>query len=79
MHHWGGTMKKISETAYRAGQDSLRYYFAKHHRRPAQIFVAALLLMKEIAFTLASIARGRRHEYYFHRKMLSRLMKPLDR
>ena len=79
MHHWGGTMKKISETAYRAGQDSLRYYFAKHHRRPAQIFVAVLLLMKEIAFTLASIARGRRHEYYFHRKMLSRLMKPLDR
>jgi GT2 family glycosyltransferase len=79
VHHWGGTMQKISELAYRAGQDSLRYYFAKHHRRPAQIFIAALLAMKELAFTLLSIARGRRGEYYFHRKLLARLMKPVDR
>ncbi|HQX12011.1 MAG TPA: glycosyltransferase family 2 protein [Thermoflexales bacterium] len=79
VHHWGGTMQKISELAYRAGQDSLRYYFAKHHRRPAQVFVASLLFLKEIAFTLLSIARGRRGEYYFHRKMLARLTKPVDR
>ncbi|MEO7705732.1 MAG: glycosyltransferase family 2 protein [Thermoflexales bacterium] len=79
IHHWGGTMKTISETAYRAGQDSLRYYFAKHHRRPAQVFVAALLAAKELALALASIARGRRTEYSFHRKLLSRLMKPVER
>jgi len=78
IHHWGGTMSTISETAYRAGQDSLRYYFAKHHLRPAQVFVASLLMMKEIAYTLMSIARGRRPEYYFHRNLLSRLMKPVD-
>ena len=78
VHHWGGTMRKVSQIAYQAGQDSLRYYFAKHHSWRAQFVISALLAAKELALTLAAIVRGRRNEYYFHRRLLARLTKPMD-
>jgi len=79
VHHWGGTMKRYSEVAYRAGQDSLRYYFVKHHGRGSRALVDALLRTKELVLTVVSFFRGRRSDYYFHRKLLARLFRPVDR
>ncbi len=78
VHHWGGTMRVVSQIAYQAGQDSLRYYFAKHHSRRAQFVITALLAAKQLALTLATVVRGRRNEYYFHRTLLTRLTKPVE-
>ena len=49
MHHWQGTSRSVSTLAYRAGQDSVRYYFRKHHGPLAAWAVQALLAGKEIS------------------------------
>src|SRR5690606_27754987 len=56
-HAWGGTRRQVSALAHQAGQDSLRYYFAKHHGRLAQAAIQAMLAGKEAALLLAALLR----------------------
>ena len=58
MHHWQGTSRSVSTLVYRAGQDSLRYYFRKHHGPLAGAAVQAMLAGKEAALLLASALRA---------------------
>jgi GT2 family glycosyltransferase len=78
MHHWQGTSRTVSTLAYRAGQDSLRRYFRKHHGRAAAWAVQLLLTGKETALLLASALRGDRAGVLLHREMLRRALAPLE-
>ncbi|MCL5995556.1 MAG: galactosyltransferase-related protein, partial [Chloroflexi bacterium] len=60
VHHWRGTSQGVSEVSYRAAQHSLRYYFAKHHSRPAQAGVQLLLAAKEAALLVSAVCRRNR-------------------
>jgi GT2 family glycosyltransferase len=78
MHHWQGTSRQVSTLAYRAGQDSLRLYFRKHHGPAAALVVQALLAAKETALLLACALRGQRSAVLLHRQMLRRALSPLE-
>jgi GT2 family glycosyltransferase len=78
MHHWQGTSRTVSTLAYRAGQDSLRYYFGKHHGPLAATMVQVLLAGKETALLLRSALRGDRAGVLLHREMLRRALAPLE-
>jgi GT2 family glycosyltransferase len=78
MHHWQGTSRQVSELAYRAGQDSVRYYFRKHHGPAAALAVQAMLVAKETALLVASLGRGRSSSRALHRQMLRRALAPLQ-
>jgi GT2 family glycosyltransferase len=78
MHHWQGTSRQVSTLAYRAGQDSLRFYFRKHHGLFAALTVQALLAAKETALLLACALRGDRSAVLLHRQMLRRALSPLE-
>jgi GT2 family glycosyltransferase len=77
MHHWQATSRSVSTLAYRAGQDSVRYYFRKHHGLLAAWLVQALLALKETILLLASALRGDRSGFLLHRHMLRRAVAPL--
>jgi N-acetylglucosaminyl-diphospho-decaprenol L-rhamnosyltransferase len=78
MHQWQGTSQNVSILAYRAGQDSLRYYFRKHHGRLAGAAVQAMLAGKESVLLLASAVRRNRTGVLLHRQMLRRALAPLE-
>jgi N-acetylglucosaminyl-diphospho-decaprenol L-rhamnosyltransferase len=81
MHLWQRITRVISERSYRASQDSLRYYFKKHHGPIAQVVIQVLLVFKEMALIAVSLLRRDRALIKFHRQMLgnvfSRLPAPL--
>jgi GT2 family glycosyltransferase len=81
VHLWHGTTttRQVSALAYRAGQDSLRYYFCKHHSPLAGLAVQALLVGKELALLGAAAARRSRERWAFHAPMLRRALAPLQR
>jgi GT2 family glycosyltransferase len=70
MHCWRGTSLGISGQSYRAGQRSLRYYFAKHHGRLAQLGIQLLLASKEALLLMAAASRRDRRALDSHREML---------
>ncbi len=76
VHQWQGTSRTVSTLAYRAGQDSLRYYFRKHHGRMAECAVQAMLMSKEGALLLASALRRSQPGVLLHRQMLRRAAAP---
>lgn len=77
MHHWQGTSRQVSALAYRAGQDSVRYYFRKHHGPLAAVTVQGLLAGKELALLAACALRGDRPRRQLHGQMLRRALAPL--
>jgi N-acetylglucosaminyl-diphospho-decaprenol L-rhamnosyltransferase len=77
VHRWHGTSAGASELAYRAGQDSLRYYFAKHHGRLAQAAIQGLLALKELARLAAAALRRQPEAARFHSGMLRNVFAPL--
>jgi N-acetylglucosaminyl-diphospho-decaprenol L-rhamnosyltransferase len=78
MHHWQATSRTVSTLAYRAGQDSLRYYFRKHHGLAAAWMVQAMVAGKEAALLLASALRRDQRGLLLHRQMLRRAVRPLE-
>ena len=76
IHQWQGTSRTVSRLAYRAGQNSLRYYFYKHHGRLAQIAIFLMLASKEAAYIITSLFRGRSADRRFHQGMLRELFAP---
>lgn len=70
IHVWQGTSRHVSERAYRAGQDSLRYYFHKHHGRMAAWVVQAMLVGKELFRIAIGCIQFRFPAVAFHWKML---------
>lgn len=78
VHQWQGTSRTVSTLTYRAGQDSLRYYFRKHHGRLAAWAVQAMLIGKEAALLLASALRRSQSGVLLHRQMLRRAAAPLE-
>ena len=78
MHHWQGTSRSVSTLVYRAGQDSLRYYFRKHHGPLAGVAVQAMLAGKEAALLLASTLHRKQAGVLLHRQMLRRALAPLE-
>jgi GT2 family glycosyltransferase len=77
VHQWQGTSRTVSTLTYRAGQDSVRYYFRKHHGPLAAWAVQAMLIGKEAALLLASALRRRQSGVLLHREMLRRAAAPL--
>ncbi len=77
VHQWQGTSRTVSALAYRAGQDSLRYYFRKHYGRMAAVAVQAMLIGKEAALLLTSALRRSRTGMLLHCEMLRRAAAPL--
>ena len=77
VHQWKGTSRGVSQLSYRAGQDSLRYYFRKHHGRLAQGAVFLMLAAKEVSYILISQVRGHKADREFHQRMLGELCAPL--
>lgn len=78
MHHWKVTSRMISELSYRAGQDSLRYYFAKHHGRLAHACIQVMLMMKEVVLLVRYTFQHNRPAQQFHRRMLARACARVD-
>lgn len=76
-HLWAGTSRATPEAAYRAGQDSARRYFRKHHGPVSQAAVQLMLAGKECALASANAVRGRRERATFHGRMLRRALSPL--
>jgi GT2 family glycosyltransferase len=76
-HLWSATSRTLGALPYQAAQDSLRYYFAKHHSRAAQAAVRAMLIGKEVALLLLALLRVDRGSLAFHRAMLARACRPL--
>ena len=70
-HRWEGTSRQVSAVAYRAGQTSLRYYFAKHHSRPAQFLIQLLLAAREVMKIAANALKRDREARQFHQRMLA--------
>jgi GT2 family glycosyltransferase len=79
MHYWKGTSRSVSTLAYQAGQDSLRYYFAKHHGLIAQRSVQLMLAGKEVIGIAASWLRRDRQAQRLHGQALRRVFQPLKR
>jgi GT2 family glycosyltransferase len=79
MHKWKGTSTSVSELSYRAGQNSERYYFAKHHGPFAHRAIQGLLLLKECAMIVAGLLRRNRSDVQFHGKMLANALTPIIR
>ncbi len=77
MHLWQRITKVISDRSYKASQDSLRYYFKKHHGSIALVIIQLLLIMKETAFLAVSLLRRDKAMLQFHRKMMSNIFSPL--
>ena len=77
MHHWKSTARTVSHLAYRASQDSQRYYFAKHHRRLANWFLRGLLVAKELALILFYFVLWDHAARRFHQHMLFNAFAPL--
>ena len=77
IHHWKGTSRAVSQLTYRAGQNSLRYYFRKHHGRPAQTAVFLMLAAKEAGYITISLFRGRNADRRFHQRLLRELFMAL--
>lgn len=77
VHQWQGTSRTVSTLTYRAGQDSLRYYFRKHHGPLAAWAVQAMLIGKEAALLLASALRRSQSGVLLHHEMLRRAAAPL--
>ena len=78
MHRWQGTSRSVSTLTYRAGQDSLRYYFRKHFGASAGAAVQAMLAGKEAVLLLASALRSDQTGMLLHRQMLRRALEPLE-
>lgn len=78
LHVWQGTSRHVSERAYRAGQDSLRYYFYKHHGRMAAWIVQAMLVGKELFRIGISCIQLKFSAVAFHWKMLHGVLGPLS-
>ena len=74
MHLWKRTSCALPETSYRAGQDSLRYYFRKHHGRAAEACIQLMLAARETTLALASLLRGRFADARFHGRMLAHVL-----
>ncbi len=79
MHRWKSTSQSVSELAYRAGQDSQRYYFSKHYGFLAGAYIQALLVQKECALITANAARWNGHAVRFHCRMLANALTPIIR
>lgn len=77
LHHWGGTSRSVSTLAYQAGQDSLRYYFRKHHGPRQAVAVQAMLAGKETLLWAVGAVRGRAEARALHAGMLRRALRPL--
>jgi GT2 family glycosyltransferase len=77
VHAWSATSRTMGQVPYRAAQDSLRYYFAKHHSWPARAAIGALLIAKELVLVLHALLRRDRSRLAFHRAMLARACRPL--
>jgi len=78
MHHWQGTSRSVSTLTYRAGQDSLRYYFRKHYGAIAGAAAQAMLAGKESVLLVASALRSNQAGVLLHRQMLRRALAPLE-
>ncbi len=74
MHLWRRTSRRLPEAGYRAGVDSLRYYFRKHHGRFAEGVIQLMLAAREFSLMLASVVRGRIERAAFHSRMLARAL-----
>ena len=77
MHRWRGSSRAVSELAYRSGQDSQRYYFAKHHGPLAHALIQLLLAGKELALIAVHALRRNRQARRFHQQMLANLFTEL--
>jgi len=77
-HLWKRTSRQVSERAYRAGQDSLRYYFYKHHGRTAAWMIQMMLTVKELTHIVASLLRRNSPAALMHWEMLRALYVPLS-
>jgi len=78
IHRWQGTSRAVSRLAYRAGQNSQRYYFAKHHGRLAHAIIQLLLAAKELIGIIAALARHDRDAWHFHQDMFANVFARLD-
>jgi len=76
IHRWRGTSQNLSETAYVAGLRSLRYYFAKHHSRAAQVGVQLLLVARELIVLASAVGRRCWPEVRFHWHMMREVLAP---
>jgi hypothetical protein len=77
IHRWQVTSRSMSALAYQAGQDSLRYYFAKHHSRPAQFAIRLMLAGKEVVSVLVAGLRRDTAARRLHQQALRRVFQPL--
>jgi N-acetylglucosaminyl-diphospho-decaprenol L-rhamnosyltransferase len=77
MHRWRGTSQGTSEQSYRAGQQSVRYYFAKHHGWSAQLGIQLLLVSKESLLLMAAACRRDRRAMDFHGEILRCVLTPV--
>jgi GT2 family glycosyltransferase len=76
VHLWQGTSRQATQRAYRAGQESLRYYFRKHHGWGALLAVSTVLAAKELLRVAGSLLRCDRVAAAFHAQMLAALFSP---
>jgi hypothetical protein len=79
IHRWEGTSRSLSELAYRAGQTSQRYYFAKHQGPLAHRTVQVLLILKECAVIGAGLLQRDMSKVRFHGRMLTNALTPIIR
>ena len=77
MHHWRATSRNVSELSYRAGQESLRYYFRKHHGPVSELLIKTMLIAKELVLLAISTIRLDADALHLHRRMLVNLFSPL--
>lgn len=78
MHLWQRITRVVSERSYQASQDSLRYYFKKHHNVIAHGIIQLLLAAKEIALMSVNLLRRDRPALQFHRKMFKNVFSALS-
>lgn len=78
MHLWQRNTRVVSERSYQASQDSLRYYFKKHHTVIAHGAIQLLLAAKEIALMSMNLLRRDRTALQFHRKMFKNVFSTLN-
>lgn len=76
-HYWKSTSRSVSELAYRAGQNSQRYYYARHHGPAAHAVIQFLLAAKELALIAAACLRRDGARLRFHRRMLANVFTAL--
>jgi GT2 family glycosyltransferase len=77
VHRWRATSRSVSALAYQAGQDSLRYYFAKHHGVLAQRAIQLLLVSKEAIGIIVGGLRRDRQGRQLHQRALRQVFQPL--